>query len=361
MSFRRLAFQNFRNLADRELSLGSRQVLLVGENGQGKTNLLEAVYLLCVASSFRERREEVLLRDSALPAALFGSYREEGSMERTSAVGWQQPGCRKEVRLDGRLVADRAALLSEFLCVCFVQEDMEIVAGPPEARRRFFDQTLALADVGWLAALRSYRQVLRSRNLALKARTVDLLDVYDVQAAPLGLEIMRRRHEATAEFDAVFAPLMREITGGSLELSIRYRPSWAGLETGEQVTARLAADRGRDIALGSTTTGPHRDHFAYLAGGREFSRYASTGQRRLCALVLRVAMARFLAARTGRRPVLLLDDVLLELDPARKRAFVESFPEYEQAFFTFLPDENWLSYRGSDAQVLTVEHGEFST
>jgi DNA replication and repair protein RecF len=358
MGFRRLAFLNFRNLADRELTLGARQVLLVGENGQGKTNLLEAVYLLAVASSFRERREEVLLRDPTAAAAVSGLYGDGGrGLERQLAVTWQQPGCRKEIRIDGKQASDRAQLLSEILCVCFVQEDMEMVAGSPEARRRLFDQTLSLAEPGWLELYRSYRQVLRARNLALRAKHEDLLDVYDEQIAPLGLEIMRKRRAVTAEFDAVFSPLVREIADG-LEVTIRYRPSWSGLEAPGEVASRLGAERGRDLAAGITGTGPHRDHFAYLCAGREVSRYASTGQRRLCALVLRMAMARLLSERTARRPVLLLDDVLLELDADRKRAFVERFPDYDQAFFTFLPDENWLAYRGSDALVLTVANGE---
>jgi DNA replication and repair protein RecF len=142
---------------------------------------------------------------------------------------------------------------------------------------------------------------------------------------------------------------------------IRYRPSWSNLDTAAAVTGRLAADRAKDLAFGTTTTGPHRDRFSCLVDGRDFTHFASTGQVRLCALALRVAQAQFLAGRTGRKPVLLLDDVLLELDPGRKRAFVDRFPDYEQAFFTFLPGENHLSARSDDALLLTVENGEFRT
>jgi DNA replication and repair protein RecF len=248
--------------------------------------------------------------------------------------------------------------LSEVLCICFVQQDADFVVGPPEARRRFFDQVLALAHPSWLEAFRDYRRVLRARNAALKAGLPDVLDVLDRQIAPLGLALRERREALVADFNEVFTPLVGGIIGAGDPVRIRYRPSWAGLETPDAVTARLAAERAKDLAFGTTTSGPHRDRFACLVGSRDFAHYASTGQVRLCALALRVAQARFLAARTGRKPVLLLDDVLLELDPARKRAFVERFPDYEQAFFTFLPGENHLAATSDDAMVLTVERGE---
>ena len=125
------------------------------------------------------------------------------------------------------------------------------------------------------------------------------------------------------------------------------------------VSAHLAAARSRDIALGSTSSGPHRDAFTYLLGGRDYAHFGSAGQLRLCALALRIAQARFLTQQSGRRPVLLLDDVLLELDQGKKKAFVARFPEYEQAFFTFLPDEAYASYASSDTLVLQVQEGEF--
>jgi len=360
MGFARIGFLNFRNLADRQIDVGARTVLLVGENGQGKTNLLEAVYLLSVASSFRGDRDAELLREPALPASLTGRYDRSGEPPCGLAIRWE-PGRGREVRVNDKTVNDRRSLLAEVLCICFVQQDADFVVGPPEARRRFFDQVLALAHPAWLEVFRDYRRVLRARNAALKAGQTDLLDVLDRQIAPLGLALRERREALVEDFNAVFGPLVGGIMGieGEGAVRIRYRPSWAGLETTVAVTERLAGERAKDLAFGTTTSGPHRDRFACLVDGRDFAHFASTGQVRLCALALRVAEARFLAERTGRRPVLLLDDVLLELDPGRKRAFVERFPDYEQAFFTFLPGENHLSARSDDALLLTVEHGEF--
>lgn len=357
MGFASLGFLNFRNLADREIGVGARQVLLVGENGQGKTNLLEAVHLLSVASSFREDRDAALLRDPSLPARLAGRYERAGEPPCGLSVRWE-PGRRRDVLVNGKPVSDRRDLLSEVLCICFVQQDADFVVGPPEARRRFFDQVLALAHPAWLEVFRDYRRVLRARNAALKTSATNLLDVLDAQIAPLGLALRERREALVADFDAVFGPLVAGIMGGGGRVHVRYRPSWAGLDTEAAVAERLAADRARDLAFGTTTSGPHRDRFSCVVDGRDFAHFASTGQVRLCALALRVAQARFLAERTGRKPVLLIDDVLLELDPGRKRAFVERFPDYEQAFFTFLPGENHLGARSDDALLLAVENGE---
>jgi DNA replication and repair protein RecF len=358
MGFEKLRFFNFRNLKDRELSLGAREVFLVGPNGQGKTNLLEAVHLLSVGSSFREKRDAALSRDPAQRTGLSGRFCTPGAVARTLSLEFS-PVQRKELRVDEKPLADRRGLFAEVLCLCFVQQDMELIVGSPEDRRRFFDQTLVLSDVSFLDALRGYRQILKARNLCLRDFREDLLDVYDAQLAAQGLILQNRRAELVREFDSLFRALLAEISGAEQEVSIRYRPSWEGLCTIDEVMGLLAQRRERDRLIGATTSGPHRDLCSYVREGREYSHFASTGQLRLCALALRVAQARYLSARTGRKPVLLVDDVLLELDPGKKRAFLARFPGYDQAFFTFLPDEGWQSYRTADTMVLKVEAGDF--
>jgi len=358
VGFESLRFFNFRNLKDRELSVGSREVFLVGPNGQGKTNLLEAIYLLCLGSSFREKRESALARDPGEATGLSGIYRRgEGEM-RSLRLEFGE-GRRKEMRVDDKLLADRRGLLSEVLCLCFVQEDMGFIVGPSEDRRRFYDQTLVVSDPGYLDALRSYRQVLKSRNLCLREERDDLLEVYDAQLAAHGLDLQQRRRSLVQDFDALFGGLLSEVSDGDQEVQIRYAPSWGGRSSTQEVMEHLAGRRDRDRLMGMTTSGPHRDSFTYVRGEKEYPPFASTGQLRLCALALRAAQSRFLSARTGRKPVLLVDDVLLELDPGKRSAFLGRFPPCEQAFFTFLPDESWQSSRSEDTLVLEVAAGDF--
>jgi DNA replication and repair protein RecF len=357
MGFELLRFFNFRNLLDGELDVGAREVFLVGENGQGKTNLIEAVHLLCLGSSFREKRETVLMRDPAAVTRLFGAHA-AGDGGGSIALRFS-PGRKKEIRINDKPIEERRSLLSAVLCVCLVQQDMGFVSGPPEERRRFFDQVLVYADLSYVDLLRSYRQVLRSRNLCLKAGQDELMDVYDEQLASFGLEIQRMRSALVRDFNKVFGPLFGDISRSEELVQIRYRPAWQGLDRTEEVVAHLAACRSRDRLLGLSASGPHRDNFSYVMQGKEYSHFASTGQLRLCALTLRVAQALYLSQRTGRKPILLLDDVLLELDPAKKRTFISRFPPYEQAFFTFLPDEDYPSYKTPDTLLLTVHGGGF--
>jgi DNA replication and repair protein RecF len=359
VGFASLRWHNFRNLADAELAVGERTIFLVGENGQGKTNLLEAVHLLCRGSSFREKRDAALLRDAAAAAAVDGTLRDEASGPTRLSLRLEQ-GRPREIRVDDKLLPERRSLLERVLCIAFVQQDMDLVTGAPEERRRFVDQTIVLADPLFMDTLRSYRVVLRSRNLCLPTGREDLLDLYDGQLASLGLAIQERRRTLLRGFDEVFEPLFREITGLAETVRIRYRASWNSLHNVEEVMAHLGAQRARDRAAGTTTSGPHRDTCLYVRQDREFAPYASTGQVRLCALALRVAQARFLVERTHRAPILLLDDVLLELDPARKRAFLDRLPDHEQAFFTFLPDETWQEFRTPGTLVLAVREGRFS-
>ncbi len=359
MGFEAVRFFNFRNLLDRELPLGAKQVFLVGENGQGKTNLLEVIYLLAFASSFREVQDSVLPRDPEAEVVLDGMFR--GPSGGDTALSLRiPPAGKKKIRVDGKLLTERRDLLGRVLCISFVQQDMQLMDGPPEARRRFFDQTLVLSEPAYLAALRDYRRVLRSRNFALKSRQAGLLDVYDVQLAPLGLHITAWRSALAEQLNAVFGPLHKEIAPDSDAVEIRYQPSWSSLSAENHVLDALLSSRGRDLVLGTTSSGPHRDAVSYVCNGVDYTRHASTGQLRLCALALRAAQARFLAERTDKNPVLLLDDVLLELDPGKKRSLITRFPAYEQAFFTFLPDENYLQYRGEDTLLLSVKGGSFT-
>jgi DNA replication and repair protein RecF len=358
MGFADLRFFNFRNLKDRELSLGGREVFLVGQNGQGKTNLLEAVHLLSVGSSFREKREAALSRDPSQAMRLSGHLTSPGAYTRTLSLQFATDH-RKELRLDEKPLVDRRGLLSEVLCLCFVQQDMAFIVGSPEERRRFFDQTLVLSELSFLDVLRGYRKLMKERNLCLRDNRDDLLDVYDLQIAAMGLVLQNRRAQMVGEIDARFGDLLAEISGAEQSVRILYRSSWEGLSTTDMVIEHLAQRRERDRLVGATTSGPHRDLCTYVKDGREYSHVASTGQLRLCALALRVAQARFLSQRTARKPVLLVDDVLLELDPEKKKAFLARFPDYDQAFFTFLPDESWRSYRTPETLVLEVKEGDF--
>jgi DNA replication and repair protein RecF len=237
---------------------------------------------------------------------------------------------------------------------------MEFVSGSPDMQRHFFNQTLSLQHPYFVDLLRRYRKILRQRNALLKDRRTDLLDVYDEQWVQVGCEIQRLRTETVREFNATFSRIHRDVSGLPEELRIEYRPSWREWSEPDETFGLVRERRPRDVGFGTSTSGPHRDRFVFRLGTRDFTEVASTGQLRLISLVLRVAQAVYFAEGTEKRPVMLIDDVLLELDAEKRQRFLRALPEYEQAFFTFLPDEPYRRYLRDSTRVYFVENGEFT-
>ena len=368
MGFASLRTISFRNLCDDEVNLQGKDVFLVGENGQGKTNFLEALYFCSYASSFKGVRDIDMVKNGekscSAGVVLNGN---NDSMASNLSISFREN--EKKVMLDGKRLEDRKELLSIAPAIIFCHEDMEFVSGSPEKRRWFFDQIRSLWDPLYLDDLRRYRYVLKNRNALLRdlqkahsfsesMDTAAMLGALDDQMAHYGIELCKGRRESAEEFSAIFEPLYRDISG--IEgISIKYIPSWKQ-ESKEEVLSYLAEKRDMDISFGLSNFGPHRDRYIFTRHGTEFSSKASTGQRRLLALLLRIAQTMVFSKKTGKKPVLLLDDVLLELDGEKRQKFLSVMPEYDQAFFTFLPIEPFENYRKSDTLVYYMENGKTS-
>jgi DNA replication and repair protein RecF len=341
---------------DAEVNTQAKDVFLVGENGQGKTNFLEALYFCSYASSFRNIRDNELVKNGEKNCSVQAKLADD-LVDRLLV---KYENAKKTINLDGKGITDRKELLEIIPCIVFCHEDMEFVSGPPEERRRFFDQTQSLYDAVYLEDLRKYRRVLKTRNAVLKAGSYGadnaVLDTLDPQLAEYGLALMRKRDEAVKHFSEIFGPLYESVSGID-GIAVKYAPSWK-TDSVEETTAFLAEKREQEKSLGVSLSGPHRDRYVFVRDNGEFSAKASTGQRRLLALLLRTAQARRFSLMTGRNPVLLLDDVLLELDPEKRRKFLEVMPDYDQAFYTFLPEEPYERYRRDDTLVYYVSGGE---
>jgi DNA replication and repair protein RecF len=356
MGFVDASYRNFRNLKDEKISLDAREVFLIGENGQGKTNFIESIYALCFGSSFRTRSTALLIKNGNREGQLQGSYDHDGSHISEIAVTLQRRG-KKKITVNGKAIKDRKELLENFPCVVFSHEDMEIINGPPERRRRFFNQTLSLYNPLFIDILRRYGHTLRNRNILLRDHNRQVLTAYDESLAEVGLQIQARRESVSEEFNRTFSPLFRSISGIDAEIRIDYKPSWPRGSTRADVTTLLRETRERDIRLETTSSGPHRDQFEIIWQDKSFTAFASTGQVRLGSLVLKVAQANFFHYKSGRKPVILLDDVLLELDSGRRERFLQALPAYEQALFAFLPDEQYLRYARDKTLMYTVREG----
>jgi len=377
MAFLSLRTVSFRNLNDAEIDVAKKDVFLIGENGQGKTNFLEALYFCSYASSFRGVKDVDLVRSGEKEfsaSVTLGQLQSGQDLFQDKEIFFSKQHIiitveksKKSITVDGKRIEDRKDLLETIPTVAFCHEDMGFVSGSQERRRWFFDQTQSLYDPVYLDDLRKYRRVLKTRNTVLKdaktgaSGTADLLDALDPQLAEYGIRLMEKRVAAAERFSAVFSPLYREVSGIA-GITVRYMPSWkiAGVHTIDGAVLFLAERRPADLAQGITLSGPHRDRYIFVRdnpANLEFSGNASTGQRRLLALLLRIAQARCFSELTGKAPVLLLDDVLLELDGEKRRRFLSVMPDYEQAFFTFLPEEPYKDYGKSGTLVYYVKDG----
>ncbi len=358
MLFTEIRAANFRNLTGDAVPVANRQVLLVGANGQGKTNFLEAIYTLCYGSSFRSSQLRELVSHGEKSFKLSGKYLGEDNLSHTLVLEYQDS--KRRVFLDGREIQDRKELIYNIPCIVFSHDDIAFVRGEPEQRRRFFDQTMSMYDPLFFDDMRRYRLLLRQRNLAIKEGRHSLLPVYDLQLAKYGLAIQKERDKAVREFGLIFPDMYRNVSSSDLNIAILYQPSWSGCSTEEEIVEYLAETRQRDLNMMTTTSGIHRDRFTIVQDGGTFSQIGSTGQLRLASLVLRTAQMAFFHKKTGKKPLILVDDVLLELDLPKREKFLSLMEGYSQAFFTFLPEEHYFaSLASEDALVYDVREGSF--
>ncbi|MBI9103550.1 MAG: DNA replication/repair protein RecF [Spirochaetales bacterium] len=356
MGFRFLKTYNFRNLKDAKIPLPARTIYLVGENGQGKSNFLEAIHLLCFGSSFRTKVDKLIITHEKKEMAIIGLLEKEQENVR---INFKFSG-KKQIEVNGKKIKDRKELLYNTPCILFCHEDIGFVKGSPDRKRWFMNQTIGLYDPLFIDDLRKYSHLLKMRNSALKEGKIDILSVIDIQLVPQALTIMEKRTKLMEEFQEPFSKVFSTISGFKEKVELEYIPSWKGVSTFDDGMKALEITKKRDLKFGISNSGPHRDNIGFKAEGRDFTKEASTGQLRLISLIMRVAQGNFYTGKVNKKPILLLDDVLLELDPMRRKKFISSLPEYEQAFFTFLPEENILNSRDDSVLVYNVTDGVIS-
>ncbi|HPE92153.1 MAG: DNA replication/repair protein RecF [Sphaerochaeta sp.] len=358
MRFIELWTNQFRNIVSERIPVDNRQVFLIGQNGQGKTNLLEAIYTLCYGSSFRTNQLKELIEHGQKAFRIEGRYLGDDQVIHTLVL--QLKDGKRILTLDDREVRDRKELIYNIPCIVFSHDDIFFIKGEPEQRRRFFDQTMSMYNPLFFDDLRRYRLILRQRNQAIKDGILELLDLYDLQLAKYGLAIQRERTHAVYEFDQIFPLMYKNVSESSLDVHIEYHPSWSDCATEEEIVDHLARTRSRDLSLLTTTSGIHRDRFLVMEDCKPFSQTGSTGQLRLASLIFRTAQMAFFQKKTGKEPLILVDDVLLELDFKKREQFLQLMQTYCQAFFTFLPEEHYFSELADEGSLFyTVQQGRF--
>jgi DNA replication and repair protein RecF len=337
----RLQLRDFRNYEAAELELPAGIAVVAGPNGAGKTNLLEGLYFGCTARSPRTSNERELVRRGARVARVVVDARDADGAHRIE-VGFE-PGEPKRLRLDGSPVDNLPALAARPLVSVFLPERLELVKGAPAVRRGHLDQLVAALWPARAETRSAYSRALAQRN-ALLARVrggasgPDALDAWDAELARHGVRLMADRAEAVDGLGPPFAELGERLgLPGAAEL--RYRPrSAAGDERG--LAAELAERRTADLERGFTAHGPHRDELQLLLDGAPLRAYGSQGQQRTALLALLFAERELLAARRGRAPLMLLDDVMSELDSERRELLAGLLRDGGQAVVTATEPEH---------------------
>lgn len=358
-----LELHNFRNIVDGNINLNANEVFFVGDNAQGKSNLLEALYIVSYGNSFRTRQDSTIVKTGFESFSVKTLY--NASNDRGESIGIYYENGKKRIEKFGKKVKDRKNLINAIPTVLFCHDDMLFVTGEPVYRRFFLDQCLCMFDIVYLDIMRTYRNVLKSRNIALKDRDTSLIQALDLQLVEAGLTMQKKRSDLVFLFNQIFCDLYEKATGQE-GVKLVYAPSWhiepnATFE--EKKTRALQMIQNhfeQELILKTTLTGPHRDRLNYIQGVNDFVQKASTGQRRSLALVLRVAQAKFYKEICQKDPVLLMDDVLLELDGKKRENFTFLLPKYDQLFCTFLTGEPYEKYKKKNTLVYKIQDGSYT-
>jgi DNA replication and repair protein RecF len=337
MHLARLRLRDFRNYARLDATFQPGFHLFLGNNGQGKTNLLEAIYILATLRSFRGAGGAQIVRKEQ-PGYFIGATILSDS-EREIRIYWSAQ--RRSLHLEQRAIRLLSEYLGVFRAVIFSTDDLQLIKGPASRRRRFLDLLLTQTHRAYLPLLQRYTQALRSRNALLRQPHPDeaALESFTLELVGTGRELIEFRQAILPRIAPIITGTYRRISGSAEELQIHYRAS-----VRQDFAVELAQARARERALRTTFLGPHRDELPLLLDGNLAEQFGSEGQKRSIALALKMAQAEYLAELHGSPPVLLIDDIMGELDAIRRRNFIpllhRAIREHSQIFMT-ATQENW--------------------
>jgi DNA replication and repair protein RecF len=351
---RRLWLADFRSYATAEVSFAEDLTAIIGRNGQGKSNLVEAIAYLATLSSFRGAPTDALVRVGA-PRA-FVRAEAERQDRKLLLEAELVAGGRNRAQLNRQPLRRARDLLGALRVTVFSPDDLVIVKGSPGERRRFLDETLVAVHPRNDALIGDVDRILRQRNALLKqaggrlSADIELtLDVFDAKLAAAGETRGRARTDLVTDLGPVVSDAYGRVAQRAVRIDVRYEPTW--LQTG--LLSVLHEGRRQDLKRGVTLAGPHRDDLELQLAGLSSRTYASQGEQRSLALALRLAAHEVVAHRTDSSPVLLLDDVFSELDPDRSDALLENLPPGQ----TVLTTASALPVGAKPGKVLQVRGG----
>lgn len=363
MKLIKLKLGSFRNLKNLELVPGEKFNVFYGNNGQGKTNLLESIYLLATMKSFKQAKNSELIAFGAEFALVKGVV-ERDRVQREISLLLEKQG--KKAKIDAKLATRVADFFGNLNVVVFTPEEISMVRGGPELRRRYLDRAVFTCDLGYLAAFHDYAKILKNRNALLKNNETFGIEVWTEQLIQAAVLVIARRKAYLAEIEKLLQLFYSEISGNDERVQIEYRlhgvDEQAYLADPQRALgAALKAHAGEERRRGSTAIGPHRDDLFFGLNERSTRHFASQGQQRCFVLALKMAEIEFISKCFDAPPVLLLDDMTSELDRDRNFNLMEFLKKREMQVFittTSLQNvaiegmENNRTFRISEGKIL---------
>lgn len=342
MYLNRLEIQNFRNLIPAAFEFSPHKNFIFGDNAQGKTNLIEAIYLLCLAKSFRTRDDIDLSPFSENGYFVEGDFVSDEQISHHVGIMYDiKQG--KQIKVDGKKLSQFSKLIGQFPIIVLSVDDYEITSGPPAQRRRFFNVLLSQSSKRYLDDLKQYDKVLKQRNSVLsdiasgQRDAEQMLEIWNSQLSALGSRVMRSRAVMVEELNHYLTDFYSVITNKKWTFRASYSPNVSfhnsdDIET--EFEAALKRAGYKEKMFGKTLVGPHRDEFLFFISDNELRKFGSRGEHKSALVSLKAAEAQVLYKRTENYPILLLDDLFAELDRDRSTKVLELFDPASQIFIT---------------------------
>lgn len=358
MIIKSLELENFRNYGELSITFDSGTNILYGDNAQGKTNILEAIYLSATTKSHKGSKDKELINFDAQEAHIRTYVMKDGLENRVDMH--LRKNKTKGIAINGQKIKKAADLLGLLNVVFFSPEDLSIIKNGPSERRRFVDMELCQLDSFYLYNLNNYNKIVNQRNKLLKDLSFnpnlrDTLFIWDSQLVSYGSKIIERRAAFVKQLNEIIYDIHVRLSGGKETLKVVYEPDIALLE----LESGLKNSQEKDIKLKQTTVGPHRDDFSFLVDEIDIRKFGSQGQQRTAALSLKLSEIELVKKITKDTPLLLLDDVLSELDSSRQNYLLNSIGDI-QTIITCTGLEEFVNNRFEINRIFKVSDAKVS-
>jgi len=349
---------NFRNYKDLKLNLTNNKIhILKSPNGMGKTNIIELIFFLSYYRSFRNVKQRELIKINSDKCFIKAIYKRK-NITNEKIIKIEQN--KKEIINNNKKIHKISESFADIIPILFCNEDIDIITGSPTIRRKFFDMFISILDKHYLLFLKDYYSLLKQKNFILKnKKNFDLLDIYDKQLSEIILKIKKERLNLIFYINQSFSKKYEDIGEFNQNVSILYNSNFKEMQDVNSIYNFLKKNRDKDIKFGYSLYGIHKDNYIFLMNNLPFEKYASLGQTRLASLVLKLIQAEYIKKKSNDSPIILIDDVILELDNKRQKNFIKEILDYEQIFITISDDKYLLLFKdiNEPKDIIEIDYG----